>query len=357
MSEFRILVLNPGSTSTKIGVFDDKELVFEKTIRHKTEEIEKYDTIHDQYKFREEMILDALKENNIETSTISAIVGRGGLLKPIESGIYEVNEAMLADLEIGVSGQHASNLGGVIADEIAKANGIKAYIADPVVVDELDEIARISGIRDIERTSLFHALNQKAVAKRFAKEINKKYEDINVIVAHLGGGISVGAHNHGRVIDVVNALDGEGPFSPERGGALPVKRIIDMCFSGEFTVDEMRKKLTGKGGLVSYLGTADAREVSDKAAAGDKETELIYHAMAYQVAKEIGSMATALKGKIDGIIITGGIAYDKMFTGWIVENIDFLCDNIVISPGEDELQALAEAGLRVLKGEEQPKVY
>lgn len=357
MKEKRVLVINPGSTSTKIGVYDGEEQVFEKTIRHATEEIASFETIYDQYKFREELITESLTENNIDPKSLDAIVGRGGLLTAIPGGVYEVNDAMLEDLRIGVSGQHASNLGGVIAHAMAEELGIKAYITDPVVVDEYSDVARISGLKEIERTSIFHALNQKAVGRRFAHEMGKKYEDVNIIVAHLGGGISVGAHLKGQVVDSNNALDGEGPFSPERSGGLTVRKVVDMCFSGQYTEEDMAKFMVGGGGLVSYVGTADAREVSERAEAGDKEAELVYRAMAYQISKEIGAMATVLKGDIDGIIITGGIAYDKGFTSWIVENVGFLCDNIRIYPGEDELMALAEAGLRVLNGEEKPKVY
>ncbi len=356
MAKERILVINPGSTSTKIGVFDDLDLLFEKTIRHTTEEIAQYDSVYDQYQFREKLIIDALEENDVELESLTAVIGRGGLLKPIEGGIYEVNDQMLEDLKNATT-EHASNIGAVIANEIAGRLGLKSYIADPVVVDELEDIARISGLKDIDRVSIFHALNQKAVAKRYAKSVDKEYEDVNLIVAHMGGGVSVGAHKGGRVIDVSNALDGEGPFSPERSGGIPVGSVVKMCYSGDFSYDEMKKKLTGKGGLVSYLGTSDAREVSERVDKGDKEAEQVYRAMAYQIAKEIGGLSTVLKGDIDAVIFTGGIAYDERFVDWIVERIDFLCNNIVRYPGEDELEALAEAALRVARGEEEAKVY
>lgn len=352
----RLLVINPGSTSTKIAVFDDENVILEQTLRHSAEEINSYKRIYDQYEFRKEIILNALKENNIPLESLDAVVGRGGLLKPIEGGTYEINEAMLEDLRQGARGEHASNLGAIIANEIAKGLNIPSFIVDPVVVDELQDVARITGLKGTERVSIFHALNQKAVARRHAKSLGKRYEDLNLIVAHLGGGISVGAHEKGRVIDVANALDGEGPFSPERAGGLPVGQVIDLCFSGKYTKEEIRKMIVGKGGIVSYLGTNDAREVSKRMHEGDKYAELIYYAMAYQVAKEIGACAAALKGKVDGILITGGIAYDKEFVSWIEERVNFIAP-VTVYPGEDELTALAQGGLRVLRGEEKAKIY
>ncbi|WDU83484.1 butyrate kinase [Caloramator sp. Dgby_cultured_2] len=353
---FRMLVINPGSTSTKIAVFDDLNPVFVETLRHSSEELAPYNTIFEQYEFRKNVILSALKEKNVPIESLNAVVGRGGLLKPIEGGTYNVNEKMIEDLKIGVQGQHASNLGGVIAYEIAKSVNIPAFIVDPVVVDEMDEIARISGMPEIQRKSIFHALNQKAVAKRYAKEHEKKYEELNLIVAHLGGGISVGAHRKGRVVDVNNALDGEGPFSPERTGSLPVGDLVKLCFSGKYTLDEIKKKITGKGGLMAYFGTNDARDVEKMMNEGNKEAELVYKAMAYQVAKEIGMCATVLKGEVDAIILTGGLAYGKTFVEWIKERISFIAP-VVVYPGEDEMLALAEGGLRVLRGEEIAKEY
>lgn len=263
---------------------------------------------------------------------------------------------MLEDLKAGLLGEHASNLGGILAYEISRAIGKKSFIVDPVVVDEMQDVARISGLKEIERKSIFHALNQKAVARKYAKSIDRKYEDLNLIVAHLGGGVSVGTHEKGRVIDVPNALDGEGPFSPERAGSLPVGDIVNICFSGEYTKEEVKKMLKGNGGIVSYLNTNDAREVEERIKDGDQYAKLIYYAMAYQVAKEIGASAAVLKGKVDGIIITGGIAYDKLFTSWIEERVSFI-GPVIVYPGEDELTALAEGGLRVLRGEEEAKIY
>ncbi|WP_035292410.1 butyrate kinase [Clostridium sp. KNHs214] len=353
---YKLLIINPGSTSTKIGVYEDENQILEETLRHSAEEIGKYSSIFEQLNFRKEVILKVLKEKNFHINTLSAVVGRGGLLKPIEGGTYSVNERMLEDLKVGVQGQHASNLGGILANEIAKSLNIPSFIVDPVVVDEMDEVARISGMPEIERKSIFHALNQKAVAKRYAKEKGKKYEELNLIVAHMGGGISVGAHKNGRVVDVNNALDGEGPFSPERSGGLPVADLTKMCFSGKYTLEEMRKKINGKGGFVAYLGTNNAKEVGDKAVAGDKKYKLLFDAMAYQVAKEIGKCAAVLCGKVDAIILTGGIAYSKDMQKAIKEKVEFI-SSIVVYPGEDELLALAQGGLRVLNGEEEAREY
>ena len=353
---FKILVINPGSTSTKIAVYSDEKAVFEKTLRHTVEEIEKYDTIFDQYPFRKKVIEETLEKNKFDIKQLSAVVGRGGLLKPIEGGTYEVNDRMLEDLKIGVMGEHACNLGGVLAHEIAIEANAPAFIVDPVVVDELSDVARISGMPEIERKSIFHALNQKAVARRFAKENGTNYEDLNLIVAHLGGGISVGVHRKGKVVDVNNALDGEGPFSPERSGGLPVGDLIRMCFSGKYTKVQMIKKVKGKGGFVSYLGTNDFREVVKKVEGNDKYAKLIYDAFIYQLAKEIGKCAAVLKGNVDAIILTGGIAHNKTFTDNLSDRVSFIAKTTVY-PGEDELLALAQGGLRVLKGEEAAKIY
>lgn len=353
---YKILAINPGSTSTKIAVFEDEHIVFNETLRHSVEELSRYVHVADQYEFRLKIILDTLEKNNMDIDGFSAIVGRGGLLKPIEGGTYKVNEKMLGDLRSTELGEHASDLGGMLAYGIAKEIGVEAYIVDPVVVDELQDVARISGFKDIERISIFHALNHKAVAKRHAKLKGKRYEDMNLIVAHLGGGVSVAAHNKGRVIDVPNALNGEGPFSPERAGGLPVGDLVKLCYSGKYTYEEMKKKLVGNGGLVSYLNTNSAIEVTERISNGDDYAKLIYYAMAYQVAKEIGACAAVLKGDVDGILITGGIAYDEMFTEWIVEMVSFISE-VYIYPGEDELTALAEGALRVLKGEEEAKEY
>ncbi|AKN32916.1 butyrate kinase [Clostridium carboxidivorans P7] len=353
---YKLLILNPGSTSTKIGVYDGENEILEETLRHSSEEIEKYATIYDQFEFRKEVILKVLKEKNFDINTLDGVVGRGGLLKPIESGTYKVNDAMLEDLKVGVQGQHASNLGGIIANEIGKSINKPAFIVDPVVVDELDEAARISGMPEIERISIFHALNQKAVAKRYAKENNKKYDELNLVVTHMGGGVTVGAHKKGRVVDVANGLDGDGPFSPERTGGLPVGGLIKLCYSGKYTLEEMKKKISGKGGIVAYLNTNDFREVEQKAESGDKKAKLVFDAFILQVGKEIGKCAAVLHGKVDALILTGGIAYSKTVTAAIKDMVEFIAP-VVVYPGEDELLALAQGGLRVLGGEEQAKEY
>jgi len=357
MKDVRVLAINPGSTSTKIGVYKNTEPLFLKNIKHTSEELAPYPKITDQFEFRKEIILQQLNEANIRLDQIDAVIGRGGVLKPIPSGVYEVNETMISDLRNSQTREHASSLGALIAYNLIKSlNGVKAYIADPVVVDELDDIARISGHPLFERISIFHALNQKAVAREFAKSIQRKYEDLNLIVVHMGGGISVGAHAKGRVIDVNQALSGEGPFSPERSGTLPVDQLAKLCFSNKYTLKQVQRMITGEGGLVAYLGTNSACDVEKMVSAGDRKAELIYHAMAYQIAKCIGEMFTVLKCEVDAILITGGIAYDKGFVQWIQERI-FKLAPIHVYPGEDEMRALAINGLMVVRGEYEVKEY
>ncbi|WP_110943603.1 butyrate kinase [Virgibacillus senegalensis] len=356
MQVHRVLVINPGSTSTKIGIFDNDQYVFEKTIRHSAEELNQYHRVIDQYAFRKSVILEQLHQQGINISKLDAVCGRGGLLRPIEGGTYLVNEMMLQDLRMGYNGEHASNLGGILAYEIASGLNIPAFIVDPVVVDELAEIARYSGVPDIPRKSIFHALNQKAVARRAAVELEKPYQHLRLIVAHMGGGITVGAHDQGRVVDVNNGLHGDGPFSPERAGTVPAGDLISMCFSGQYFRDEMMGKIVGKGGLVGYLQTNDAQEVERRMEAGDEQAKIVYQAMAYQVAKEIGSMAAVLNGKVDGIVLTGGLAYGAAFVELIAERVNWIAD-VLVYPGENELQALAEGTIRVLSGEEEPKEY
>lgn len=352
-----ILAINPGSTSTKIAVFDNQKQKFLKNIKHSAEDLAPFQNITDQYQFRKNIILHELSDANIELNDIKAVVGRGGLIKPVKSGIFRINEALKDDLRKGILGQHASNLGGLIADDIARSlPSATAYIADPVVVDELEPLARISGHPAFERISIFHALNQKAIARAHARSMGKKYEDLNLIVVHLGGGISVGAHKKGMVIDVNQALDGDGPFSPERSGTLPVGALAKACFSGQYTYDEVKKMITGKGGFVAYLDTNDAYEVEKRAEAGDEKARLIHDAMAYQVAKEIGAMSTVLKGQVDGILLTGGIAYGKPFVSEIKERISHLGE-VFVYPGEDEMRALALNGLMVLEGEARAMEY
>ncbi|MCI4463821.1 MAG: butyrate kinase [Caldisericum sp.] len=352
----KILVINPGSTSTKIAVFDDESSVLEKTIRHSSEELKDFKNIIEQYDFRVKVIENVLKENGFKLEDFDAFVGRGGLLHPIESGTYRVNEAMLEDLKECKYGEHASNLGAIIAYNLATKVNKPAYIVDPVVVDEMEPLARYSGLKGIERKSIWHALNQKAVARRAAKDLHKKYDEVNLIVVHLGGGISVAAHKKGRTVDVNNALNGDGPFAPERAGGLPTISLVDLCMSGKYTYEEMKKLLAGKGGLVSHLGTNNAIEVEERIEKGDEYAKLVYEAMAYQVAKTVGEMAAVLKGEVDAIILTGGLARSKMLTEWIKERTSFIAP-VLLYPGEDEMRALAEGALRVLKGEEKEKIY
>ncbi|MBQ2117415.1 MAG: butyrate kinase [Lachnospiraceae bacterium] len=350
------LIINPGSTSTKIGVFEDETLLFEETLRHSTEEISQYASIVDQKDFRKKIITDLLDSKNFDIKSLDVIVGRGGMLKPIPGGTYAVTDDLLNDLKIGFQGQHASNLGGILAREIGDSIGVPSYIVDPVVVDELMPIARYSGVPELPRTSVFHALNQKAVAKRYAKEIGKAYESLNLIVVHMGGGVSVGAHENGKVVDVFNALDGDGAFSPERAGAVPSGALIKMCFSGKYTEKEVYSKIVGKGGFNAYLGTNDMREVSKLANEGDQKASEARDAFLLQVAKDIGSMACVLKGKVDQIIITGGIAYNPEVIDVLKERAGFIAP-VTVYPGEDELLALAQGAIRVITGEEKAMVY
>ncbi len=357
MQDDYILAINPGSTSTKIAVFRGTKEVFLKTIKHSAEELEQFEMITDQYTFRKNIILNELEAASFDENEIRVIVGRGGLVKPIPSGVYVVNDRLMEDLKIGILGQHASNLGGLIARDLADSiPDAKAYIADPVVVDELDDISRVSGHPLFERISIFHALNQKAIARQHAKSVSHSYGEMRLIVAHLGGGISVGAHLNGRVVDVNQALDGEGPFSPERSGTLPAAALVDMCFSGQYSRAEIKKMITGKGGYVAYLGTNDAYEVEKRSAAGDKRAALIQDAMAYQVAKEIGAMSTVLHGKVDAILLTGGIAYGKPFVESVSERVRHIAP-VYVYPGEDEMRALAMNGLMVVTGETEARVY
>jgi len=352
-----ILVINPGSTSTKLAIFKDGKEELSKTLRHKPEELESFNKITDQNVFRKGIILEFLKESGYSVQDFDAIIGRGGLVKPIPGGIYKVDEKMLSDLRSGVYGEHASNLGAILASELVGENNIPSFIADPVVVDELSELARYSGHPLIKRRSIFHALNQKAVARLAAEELGKKYEECNMIVVHMGGGISIGAHDHGKIVDVNNALDGEGPFTPERAGTLPLTQLIDLCYSGEYNFNEMKKKLKGKGGLVSYLNTNDAMEVQKMVAEGNEYAQNVYKALSYQVSKDIGRSAAVLKGKVDCIVLSGGLAYDTNRTvKWISDMVSFIAE-IKVYPGGDEEKALADTARRVLSGSEEAKNY
>jgi butyrate kinase len=347
----RVLIINPGSTSTKIAVFENEKEIYLKNIKHPSQKIAEFEKIADQYHFRKDTILDELQIAGIELQTIDCIVARGGLVKPIPSGVYKVNESLKADLQKGIMGEHASNLGGLIADEIAcSLPGVNAYIVDPVVVDEMEDVARISGHPEFERISIFHALNQKAIARTHAKKLGIAYEELNLIVVHLGGGISVGAHKKGKVVDVNQALNGEGPFSPERSGTLPADALAELCFSGKYTLADVKKMITGKGGLVAYMGTNDAYKVEMLVRDGDKKAKLIQDAMSYQIAKEIGAMSTVLKGKVDGILLTGGLAKNPLLVDYIKDMVLYIAP-VFLYPGEDEMKALAMNGFMVLKGE------
>ncbi len=350
------LIINPGSTSTKIGVFEDETLLFEETLRHSTEEIGRYATIVDQKDFRKKIITDLLESKNFDLKSLDVVVGRGGMLKPIPGGTYAVTDALLEDLKIGVQGQHASNLGGILAKEIGDSIGVPSYIVDPVVVDELADVARYSGVPELPRVSIFHALNQKAVAKRYAKEIGKPYDSLRLIVVHMGGGVSVGAHEYGKVIDVFNALDGDGAFSPERAGGVPSGALIKMCFSGKYTEKEVYSKICGKGGFNAYLGTNDMRDVTKLANEGNAKAKEAKEAFIFQVAKDIGSEACVLNGKVDQIIVTGGIAYGADVVAALKEKAEWIAP-FTVYPGEDELLALAQGALRVLNGEEKAMEY
>ena len=350
-----ILVINPGSTSTKIALYNDEECLASENLSHSVDEIKKFPTIYDQKDMRTEVITNWLEGLNYKITDLAAVVGRGGLLRPMPGGTYKVTDKMLEDLKTGYQGQHASNLGGIIADSIAKQAGISAFIVDPVAVDEFDEVARISGLPEIPRASLVHALNIKAVTRRVCKDMNLKFEESSFVVAHIGGGISVSPVKDGRILDANNAND-DGPFSPERAGGLPCGALIKLAYSGKYTYDELKKKVVGAGGLTAYLGTNDGREVNRRIDEGDEKAEFILMAMAYQLSKEIVAMATVLKGRADAIILTGGMAYNKKLTDWITDRVNFVAP-VKVVPGEDEMLALMQGALRVLRGEEIPKVY
>ncbi|MDR2853824.1 MAG: butyrate kinase [Prevotellaceae bacterium] len=351
MSKNSILTINPGSTSTKIAVYDELNLVFSSNISHSTEELAQFPDVASQFAFRHDVILHTLECNHISTTNFAVVVGRGGVIRPIESGVYEVNDKMLDDCRSARYGEHASNLGALLAHEIAtKIPACRAFIADPVVVDELQDVAKISGLPQIPRRSIFHALNQKAIARKYAAQKGVAYESLNVIVAHLGGGISVAAHRNGRAIDVNQALGGFGPFSPERAGTLDGNALVELCFSGKYSEQEIKKLLVGKGGLVAHLGSNDGRVVEQRAKSGDEQAALVMHAMGYNIAKEIGSLIPVLKGQAECVILTGGMANNPLLVKHIKEYIEPVLP-IVMLPGEDEMEALADAGLRVLKGE------
>ncbi|NTV88940.1 MAG: butyrate kinase [Clostridiales bacterium] len=350
----KLFVINPGSTSTKVAVFSNEESEFEKVIRHDPEELKAFPTAASQFEYRSKTIGDIIAQEGIDLKEIDAYAGRGGVMRPLQGGTYAIDEYMLEDLKTSKYGDHASNLGALIAFKLASQFGKKAYIVNPVVVDELMDEARLTGIPEISRKTTFHALNQKAVALRMANENGLVYEDVNFIIAHLGGGISVGAHLKGKIVDVNNALS-EGPFTPERAGNIPTLDLVDLCYSGQYTKEQMKKKLVGGGGMVAMTGTSDCRALEDRAKV-DEDFRRTVDSMAYKIAREICASAAALNGKVDRIAITGGVAYWPYLVQEIKKRVSFL-GPVVVYPGEDELPALAEGVLRVERGIEQVKVY
>lgn len=358
----KILAINPGSTSTKIAVYEDERPVLVRTIRHRVDELARYPRVIDQFEFRKGLVAATLQEEGVPLR-FDAVIGRGGLLKPIAGGVYEVNDAMLDDLMHALH-QHACNLGCLIAHELALAMpGCRAFMADPGVVDELDDVARLTGSPLLPRITIWHALNQRAIARRFARELSARegrtvaYEDLNLIIVHLGGGISIGAHRRGRCVDVNNALDGEGPFSPERAGTLPAGALVDLCYSRRFTQAELKRRISGHAGLAAHLGTTDVQEVVRRITEeGDERARLVLDAMIYQVAKSVGGAAVALRGEVDATLVTGGIAHSAYVVERLKERVQFLAP-VHVYPGEDELQALALNALGVLRGELRAQQY
>lgn len=358
----RSLVINPGSTSTKVAVFDDETPRFASVLYHSAHELAQFSRVADQVAFRRDAVLNLLREQGVDFCTLDAVVGRGGILRPVPSGTFRVNEKMLFEMRHPVEREHASNLGSIIAYEIAIQVGAPSFIVDPVSVDELDPIARISGLPNVERRSLSHALNLKATARRAAGDLGSVYEALNLVGVHLGGGITVSAHRKGRMVDVNQALDGTGPFSSERSGGLPVGDVVRMCYSVppyedvHLGYDDMFRKIAGRGGLVAHLGTNDGAEVQRQIEAGDAHARLIYEAMAYQIAKEIGLMSTVLKGDVDAIYLTGGLAHSQLLMRWIVERTAWIAP-VLIYAGENEMLALVQGALRVLNGQEMAMEY
>lgn len=354
---WRVLVINPGSTSTKLAVFEDENALYSESIAHPHQQIAAFPRIADQYAFRRDAVLAFLEKHRVSVHSLDAVVGRGGILRPLASGTYVVNERMLQELLHPYKERdHVTNLGALIANEIARPAGIPAFVVDPVCVDEFEPLARISGLPEIERRSLSHALSLKSVARRAARELGRRYEELNLVVTHMGGGISVSAHRHGRMIDVNQALDGTGPFSPERVGGLPVGDVLRLAFSGKYTYEDLFRRFTRQGGLLAHLGTNDGVEVERRIAQGDEHARLIYEAMAYQIAKEIGLMATVLKGRVDAIVLTGGLAHSPLLVTWIRERVEWIAP-VMVYPGQDEMLAMAQGALRVLRGEEEAKEY
>ncbi|MDD5293591.1 MAG: butyrate kinase [Candidatus Izemoplasmatales bacterium] len=355
--DYLLLIINPGSTSTKVAIFRQEQLLHEQVLKHEARELQAFSSIIDQADFRKAFILEFLSQKGHRVEDFDVFVARGGILKPLpQGGTYAINARMLEDLQSCTYGAHASNLGAILADLMARPLNRPAYIVDPVCVDEMDDIAKVSGLKGMDRISVFHVLNQKAIARKHAKIIGQKYENLNLIVCHLGGGVSVGLHQKGRVVDVNNALGGDGPFSPERTGTLPTYPLVEMCFSGQYTKEEVKRMLVGQGGLVSYLGTANGIEIDQRIRHNDQEAAFYFRAMAYRVAKEIGSLYFAVSGELDGILITGGLAHNDLFISHLRSYIDPIFP-LHVYPGEDEMRALALGALRVLAHEEKAQTY
>lgn len=352
---YKILAINPGSTSTKVALYDEERPLLDLTLRHSTEEIAGFKDVIDQLDWRRGLILSALREKAFKLGDLSAVIGRGGLIRPIPAGVYEVNSRMRYDLR-NAQMKHACNLGGLLAAQIAHMAGVKAYIADPPVVDEMDDAARITGMPMCPRKSIFHALNQKATARLHCDRTGLVYEQSNLIVAHMGGGISVAAHRQGRIVDVNNALDGDGPFAPDRAGSIPSSELIKVCFSGQYTHEELLKFVSSKGGLVAYLGTNSVIQVMERIEQGDQRARKVLEAMCYNISKQIGAMGAALCGKVQAILLTGGLAYNEPIVEYIREHCSFIAP-VTVYPGENELEALVANALVVLRGVITPKVY
>jgi butyrate kinase len=355
-SDKTILIINPGSTSTKVGIFSGGELKVNESVKHADTELRRFATIWNQYDYRRDAILQVLKDSNLSMGEMDAIACRGGNVKPLPGGIYRVCPKMIADMKSGIYGGHPVNVGGLVAFDLGNQFNIPVLTADPPMTDELCTSARYSGIPQISRQSSFHALNQKATARKIAAGLGKKYDEVNLIVVHLGGGISVGAHKKGKIIDVNNALDGDGAFSPERAGSLPAGDLVKMCFSGEYSKAQILKMLTGGGGLFAYLGTTNAIEIEKRIAGGDQQAAEVYEAMVYQVAKEIGACTTVLEGEIDAIALTGSLVYSRILLDSLLKKISFIAP-VLLNPGENEMEALAEAAMRYFNNEEELAVY
>lgn len=352
----RILVINLGSTSTKVAVSEAANMLFTESVNHPADELKQYKTIIDQYELRKNTILGVLSAKGLSLDEIDGIASRGGNMKPIPGGIYEICPAMIDDMKSGKFGQHPNMCGGIVAYALGKERDIPALTVDPPTVDEMYISARYSGIPQIKRQSSFHALNQKATARKIAARLGKDYEEVNLIVAHLGGGISVGAHRKGKVVDVNNALDGDGPFSPERAGTLPAGDLVKLCFSGEYSREQVLRLVQGGGGLVAYLGTTSGLEIEKRITAGDAVAAEVFEAMSYQIAKEIGACAAVLEGSVDAIALTGSLAYSQRLTESLKGKVSFIAQ-VLLDPGENEMEALAAGAMRYFNGEEKLAIY